>query len=239
MLSKLDIALLCDSRTVDAAGNAITPDRSRHGIHAQLGDGGAAATMPTLDALNGRMTFDGGDYMVLRAADDVAGVLAGMGSIQDETYLFYFDPFQAVVAPNLIEPFSSNDGANPRVIFRYGTANMYFLVAFYDAGGGGEASITPNNSIQEFFGKQLLLAITRRNADTDTHIYYANGARRWASNVAPRRDASSAKNYRIGSSLAGAFFLPAGTGLRFFGYAREAWTQTQLRALQRFLRGNL
>jgi hypothetical protein len=235
MLNSLDIALLCDSRTVDGAGLAITPDRSRHGIHAQLGDGAAAGTMPTLDALNGKFDFDGGDYMVLRQADDVEDVLADMGSIQDETYLFYMDP---VVDPGATDALwiNTDDGANPRfAIGHRGGANDYFWIYFIDGVGGTETGTTPVGSALEFIGKSLLFAYVRR---LNAQEVYCNGVLRWSSANASV-DASGAKNPTIGKELGGARFFPAGTGLRVFGYSRTAWTQTQLRALQRFLRGML
>jgi len=232
MLSKLDIALLCDVRSVDPNGLAITPDRSRHGIHAQLGDGGAAATMPTLDALNGRMTFDGGDYMVLRAADDVDGVLAGMGGPHEETYIFYFDPYVYVAGD--ITFFFKGDLAGYFVRLRQESwVGTHFDMQIE---GGPDEILAGTVDPVVYDGKQLMIAFIRR-ADVQEIWVDANLQ---DSGTDPTTDATTADDALIGCEPGVANPLLAGTGLRAMFYDGEnAWTQTQLRALQRFLRGNL
>jgi len=235
MLNSLDIALLCDSRTVDGAGLAITPDRSRHGIHAQLGDGATAGTMPTLDALNGRYTFDGGDYMVLRQADDVDDVLADMASDQDETYLYYIFPMISTVDYAYL--LSTNYGAGGYYYIRQReTVGTFYWQATFNDGIGSETATSGVNSILPYYNKGILLAVRR---GSNVIEFWVNGVL-ISSTVVATRDASNAKDVLVGAvSAAITYPFPAGTGLRFFGYSRTAWTQTQLRALQRFLRGNL
>jgi len=232
MLNSLDIALLCDSRTVDGAGLAITPDRSRHGIHAQLGDGATAGTMPTLDALNGRFTFDGGDDMRIAPARDVAGVLAGMGGPHPETYIFYLDPLiMSGAQATILSKFSNPawvlirwEGASSRILFLNrqvgGTDELYYLAA-------------PDTAALQ--NRRLILAYVR---DTNSQRGYADAVQIFA-DTDVTVDGSGVSTLYLGASDIGQY-LPNGNGLRAFFYdGSNAWTPTQLRALQRFLRGNL
>lgn len=231
MFETLDIALLCDQRTVDAAGLAITKDYSRHGLHCQLGDGVTGATMPTLQASQGLMTFDGGDYMVLRAADDMDGVLAGMGGPHPETYIFYLDPLIMSGAQATI--FSKY--SDPRwVLIRWEGASSRILFLNRQIGGTDELYYLAAGSTAELQNKGSIFAYVR---DTNTQTIYVNAVP-VAADTDATVDASSVSSAYIGASHLGQN-LPAGNGLRFFGYSRTAWTQTQLRALQRFLRGVL
>jgi len=237
LLDKFALAYLFDSEYTDDAGLRRTKDRSRHGIHALVGDGSTAATMPTWDSSRGLYTFDGGDYLTIRQADDAGDVLANMGSIQDETYCFLMDPL--ILAQQ--EFLSTNDGINPRIIIRTiaGGTNRFEL-QLLDAGGGIENTLTPNNTVEEFVGKATLMAFSRiMTGATMAHSISMNGAVRWTSSGLTPRNASSAKDPHIGSTPTPSSYFAAGTGLRFFGYARRAITVPELRQLSRNLRGVL
>ena len=235
MLNTLDIALLMDSRTVDGAGNVITLDRSRHGIHCQYGDGVTAAVMPAFDALNGRVTFDGGDYMQIPASYDVAGILAGMGAIQDETYIFYLDP---IVVNSTFQYFIGwNTGVGTsRFLIRIDNTNV---ITMYVNNPAGDLETFSSASILALNGRGVLVTMVRDPAHgTQKQRLFVNAVLHSTGNSVSRDGRNTLAKY-IGQDSGSGFQLQNGTGLRFFGYARRVFTETELRAIQKYLRGVL
>ena len=236
MLESLDICLMLDSRGIDGAGNVITLDRSKRGIHAQFGDGVTAGVMPTWLPSDAKATFDGGDYMRFPTTYDVGGILASMGSIQDETYLFYLSPMIVNSTYQYLLQHNSQVGTS-RFFIRIEDTNIIWM--------NGENAVATTErlttgSVLNFNKKEVLLALVRNpTAATKRQIAYINGAE-FASDSDALVDCSNAiKAKYIGVNDAGGFCLQTGTGLRFFGYVRRAVTQTWLQALNRYLRGNL
>ena len=238
MFDALDIALLMDNRSLDADGNAFTPCETRYGrdglgIRAILGDGTTAATMPTLDALQGRFTFDGGDYIVLPAATDVASVLANMGSAQDEFWLFLMKNSIWTAATNQVL-FYKDGAAGEMIRLRYGVANTITLDTDNGAGGteslaisAAATALTQNaeimigfqraNNVQEIWFWDILV-----DSDTDATV-----------------DASSAGDAYIGANDTPAQFIRNNCGISFFGYGRGRITAAWMQAIRHRLRGNL
>jgi hypothetical protein len=232
MLNSLDIALLCDKEWTDANGDRRTADRSRHGIHPVLGDGTTVGTFPTWDEPDGRYTFDGGDYLTIRSADDVDDVLLDMGGPQDETYLFYIEPW--VFGGGNQTLFSKY--SNPQwILFRYEVASSRFLFLIRETGGTDELYYLPAPDTALLYGRGLILAYTR---SANLQRGYVDAVQVFEDTDATV-DGSGVSNAYIGAQDGVSNFVPAGTGLRFFGYAQKAFTQVEFRAIQRFLRGML
>jgi len=236
MLNALAIDLLCDSRTVDAAGNVITIDRSRHGIHPYLGpDGQVAGQMPTLDSLNGRLMFDGNDFILFPQAKDVDAVIEGMGGDHAETYMFLFDPF--ISNPSAFQTLllkGDDTLATSWVRIRQRNTNDLEFRVTTVAGNEIIASSIP--AVTGNHGKKVLFSFVRDAGVQEIWVWDVLDA---ADND-PTRDASLASACAIGSSLfTGSTYLVNGNGLRAFFYGRFRATQIWLRALIRYLEGNL
>jgi hypothetical protein len=186
--------------------------------------------------LNARFEFDGGDYINIRNADDVDGVLAGMASIQNETYIVYFDPLVAGTGVYSHEIFSTEDGANPRFFAR--KTGGVFTFQFYD--GVGNLEFLNTGAIETSYdGQRFAIVYVREPTHpTQKQRAYINDILVATANSTPR-DASNAKAKRLGATLVPGNYLPAGTGIKFFGYGRFVATQTWLRQLSRNLRGLL
>lgn len=230
MFAGLDIACLMDSRYTDGGGIIRTRDRSPKGLNPRLGDGATAGTMPTWDSARGLFTFDGGDYLSWPIAEDVGGILAAIGSLQDETYLFYFD--KLVINGNYQYLFQHNSqSATERFAIRIEDTNQIRIIE------NNTVQIT-TATIAAWNGRGTVLAVTRSVNATKKHVVYLDAIEFASNTVNPLLDGKSAlKTNYIGVSDASTFYLQNGTGLRFFGYARRAFTQTQLQAIQRYLRG--
>lgn len=244
MLNKLEMALMMDWAFGPVGALWMyAPGRSRRGILSEYPALGAA--QPTWDPLNGRFTVDGsGDYFRVNALGAPGpfgndAVLSAMGSIQNETYILYFDPFMA--SASTVCYIGTDDGADPNWYIGNQGADSTdsFEAHFTDVGGLVESVTTPVSSILEFAGKQLLLVLTREPTHaTVKQRVYCNGVERWTAN-SQCRDASHLDDMWIGDRASGGDPLPAGTGLRFIGYAQQLMAEIQVRAIQRFIRGLL
>lgn len=240
MLEAFDIALLMDN-TVTFGGLVKTCDRTKRGIHATLGDGTTATTMPTWDHLNGRFTFDGDDYMSLGNADP-NGILSGMGGrpgleIEDgETYCFYFSPFIApssgtycILSKNTV--FASSIKVS---IFANVGAKQLNCV-WVDDKAGTESISTPINSLPEFAHRSFLFSAVRRSNQQE--LWFNDGL--LYSGTASSKNAVNSAAAEVGRHALSGQYLPGGTGFRFFGYARQAFTQSRFRQLSRGFRSLL
>jgi len=230
MLDKLDICCLFDAEYTDGAGLRRTRDRSRHGIHPLVGDGTTASTMPTWDADRGLYLFDGGDYLTFPQSEDVDGVLAGMGSIQDETYCWLMDPWIEVVAGQITEFMKKDNGAG--VWFRLREQFGASLTFYFNGAGAENQSVAAPLGAWDY--RRVLITATRRNGYS---AIYANDTLLVGGAVVSQ-DASNAGDLLISSATA-SYLFKNGTGLRFFGYGRFVATPTYLNQLNRNLRGLL
>lgn len=234
MLNALSLACLFDSEYTDLAGDRRTKDRSRFGIDPRVGDGSTPATFPTWSAQDGRYDFDGGDYMLITTAYDSDDVLALMGSIQPETYLFYFDPL--VIDGNEQYLFGWNTGSGTdRGYIRINAGNTLTLHLDDDVGGMEELT---SGSILEWNGHSVIVAVVRDPTAAVRQLMYLNAVEFATDTDVAVAGASAVAKY-IGRNTAGGSLLQVGTGLRFFGYSATAFAQLQLQAIQRYLRGFL
>lgn len=240
LLDHFDLACLMDREWTDSGGLRRTMDRSKHGIHPLVGDGSTAGTFPTFDASRGLYTFDGSDYLTLRQSDDSADVLANMGSIQDETYCFLFDPYvnnPALVAHHFIA--FGPGGAGSLFYVRAGASFDRFELRSRDPSANVE-SLNAAGQCTENDGKPILVTVVRApDSSTRKQSLYI-GSTEIASATDTPRDSSCTDDKLIGTnSNATLYHLASGTGLRFFGYARRAITEVELRQMTRFMRGLL
>lgn len=227
MLNTLDIVCPFDSEYSDGSLRR-TKDRSRHGIHPLVGDGTTSTTFPTWDARNGLYTFDGGDYLKIRNADDVKGVLASMGGNQEETFLFYFRPWIELAGTNIHLLFKGNVASSYVRLLKTTSNTFQFRVT--ESGGGDEIVDTATTVPAAYHGKRMLIAFVR--ATNRQEIWIGNNL--VASDKDTSVDGSSTDDLFIGASSTPAEYLRANTGLRFIGYARKAFTGNKLRAIKTY-----
>jgi hypothetical protein len=227
LLDKFDLAYLFDSEWTDDAGLRRTKDRSRHGIHALVGDGSAAATMPTWDAARGLYTSTlAGQYLRLPIADDVNTVVRNIGSEQPETYCFYMDPLLI----GTLHDFLNRVVADQWIMIRVDSAGI-IVFRFRETGVGYEQTVTGPGVLSPYHGRSVLLTFTR---DVRQHHIYVDDTLLVSSTPAGPYNASADANVSVLASPA------SGEGGRFFGYARDfVATPTFLRQLSRNLRGVL
>lgn len=238
MLEACDIALLMDREWTDGAGNRRTLDRSRHGIETLVGDGTTVGTFPTWDATRGLYTFDGSDYLHLVDDNPTMNEMGGIPGthLDGETYIFYFSPF--VLGAIVACWFCKNAQITQRIEIntRPGVGNNRLECEWADGIGSVETLLTPADSMLPYIGHDVIFTIIRRLnvqevwADEDliaTGIDTSEDAR------SPTSDAC------IGHQLLAGWFMAAGTGLRFWGYAARSFTYQQIRQLRRGFRNLL
>lgn len=239
LLGHFDVALLMDSQ-VTIGGNIKTLDRTRHGIHATLGDGVTGGTWPTWDVLNSKYTFDGDDYMNLGSADD-AGILDNLGGIPEtdlegECYLFYFSPFK-IGSSGTHCFFCKNPAVVSSVEIRMlvGASTSQLTGRWLNEIGQLENVITNTDTMRAYDGKELLMALQRRLNRQE--IWFNAGLS--VVGAGTSRDAKNSSDAMIGYQSVAGQYMPADTGLRFFGYAQRALDSSQFRKLNSNLRSLL
>lgn len=224
MLNSFDIACLFDSEFFDGSFRR-TKDRSRHGIHPLVGDGTTSSTFPTWDARNGLYTFDGGDCLKFRNVDDVREVLGTIGSIQDETYIFFFAPL--ISTSNHDRWFDKRSGTI-RIFMQID--DLYrFEMQVYD-GSNLEHVRSATNAALAFQGRGVMAAWVRSQGSQKLYIDAVN----ILSDTDIQRDGSSIGDAFIGCQEGTSSFLPNGTGLKSFLFAREALTENKLRTIKTY-----
>jgi len=233
MLGTLDIALTCDSVRYGSGGEALCPDHSRHGAICYIGsDGLTAAQMPTLDALNGLFTFDGGDFLIM-PHDGNSPIVQSIGAAQEETIIMCFDPWVFSSGVTTVLFMKDDSGASGKFLrIRKTVGDEIDFRA--DAGGGSfELVSTAGGEPAAFDGKRMTLICIRA---TDRQEIWIDDAL-VASDTDTTVDASNPEEVGIcASNVIGTNAVPAGTGLSGFGYERRAWTPAEIFAFNKYLR---
>jgi hypothetical protein len=228
MLERFDIALPFDRQWTDGAGKRRTADRSRHGLHALVGNGTTSIYFPTWDESRGIYIFDGVDDSIqLDQAEDVNNILTDMASIQDETYLVYFSPLKATATSSVWV--DKRESAALRLTI---VADDLFRFELAVVGAEGtEIAKTGAGEVSKYIGRDILFAWVR---SSNSQKLYADGIEIFSA-TSTSRDASNTGKVFIGRAAPG-LPLPAGAGYKYFGYSRSAFTGAKLRAISKYFK---